>query len=65
MALFLLQALVCITTTISVYSRVVVQYIHSARGLALGIAGASPYLATLAVAPLLNRFVIDHGWRAG
>ena len=65
MVLFLVQALLCITTTVSVYSRVVVQYIQHARGLALGIVGASPYLVSLAVGPLLNWFVIAYGWRAG
>lgn len=65
MALFLVQALVCITTTVSVYSRLVVQYIQNARGLALGIVGASPYLISLAVGPLLNAFVLEYGWRAG
>lgn len=64
-ALFLLQAGICITTTITVYSRLVVQYIEKSRGIALGILGASPYLISLLASPLLNAFVIDHGWRAG
>jgi MFS family permease len=64
-ALFLVQAAVCITTTITVYSRLVVQYIEKSRGLALGILGASPYLISLLASPLLNAFVISHGWRAG
>src|SRR5439155_9872977 len=64
-ALFLVQAAVCITTTITVYSRLVVQYIEKSRGLALGILGASPYLISLVASPLLNAFVISHGWRAG
>jgi MFS family permease len=64
-ALFLVQAGICITTTITVYSRLVVQYIEKSRGLALGILGASPYLVSLLASLLLNRFVIDHGWRAG
>jgi MFS family permease len=64
-ALFLVQAGLCITTTVSVYSRLVVQYIEKARGLALGIAGAAPAVTSLVGGPILNDFVLDHGWRAG
>jgi MFS family permease len=64
-ALFLVQAAICITTTVTVYSRLDVQYIEKSRGLALGILGASPYLISLVASPLLNAFVINHGWRAG
>jgi MFS family permease len=64
-ALFLVQAVLCITTTVSVYSRVVVQYIDKARGLALGIAGAAPAIVGLLGAGPLSDFVGAHGWRAG
>ena len=62
-ALFLVQAAVCITTTGAVYSRVVVQWIKNARGLALGIAASAPAITGLIGGPILNQFVLDHGWR--
>ncbi len=65
MALFVAQAIVCITATATVFSRVVVQYIENARGLALAIAASGPALTGIFMAPLLNNFVETHGWREG
>ena len=65
MALFLVQASLCITTTMTVYSRVVVQYIEKARGLALALVASGPPLVGLAGVHILEQFVADHGWRAG
>lgn len=65
MALFVAQAIICITATATVFSRVVVQYIENARGLALAIAASGPALTGTFLAPLLNNFVEAHGWREG
>jgi MFS family permease len=64
-ALFLAQAIICITATATVLSRAVVQYIQNARGLALAIAASGPALTGALLAPLLNNFVEAHGWRKG
>jgi MFS family permease len=65
MALFLAQAIFCVTTTATVYSRIVVQYVTRARGLALAIVASGPALTGAIGGPLLNNFVEAHGWRAG
>jgi predicted MFS family arabinose efflux permease len=65
MVLFVAQAIICITSTATVLTRVVVQYIQNARGIALAIAASGPALAGVALAPLLNNFVEAHGWRQG
>jgi len=62
---FLVQALLCITTTATVFSRVVVQYIERARGLALAIVASGPALSGAIAGPLLNTYVETHGWREG
>jgi predicted MFS family arabinose efflux permease len=64
-ALFLVQAVLCVTTTATVYSRVVVQYITGARGLALAIVASGPAIVGALGGPLLNNFVQAQGWRAG
>jgi MFS family permease len=64
-ALFLAQSTICLTTTSTVYSRTVVQYIASARGLALAIVASGPALTGAIGAPLLNNYVEAHGWRSG
>ena len=64
-ALFLFQAALCITTTATVYTRVVVQYITGSRGLALAIVASGPALTGAIGGPLLNNFVEAHGWRSG
>lgn len=64
-ALFLGQAIICITATTTVLTRVVVQYIERARGLALAIAASGPALTGTFLAPLLNNFVEANGWREG
>jgi MFS family permease len=64
-ALFLAQAIFCVSTTATVYSRIVVQYVTTARGLALAIMASGPALTGAIGGPLLNNFVEAHGWRAG
>jgi MFS family permease len=62
---FLVQAVLCITTTATVFSRVVVQYIENARGLALAIVASGPAITGAIVGPLLNTYVETNGWREG
>ncbi|UVO54256.1 MFS transporter [Sphingomonas sp. SUN039] len=64
-ALYLVQGIICITTTATVYARIVVQYVKGARGLALAIAASGSALTGAIGGPLLNAFVEGHGWRAG
>lgn len=64
-ALFIAQAIFCVTSTATVLTRIVVQYIVNARGLALAIAASGPALTGTFLAPLLNNFVAAHGWRQG
>jgi predicted MFS family arabinose efflux permease len=63
--LFLLQSIFCVSTTATVYSRIVVQYVTRARGLALAIVASGPALTGAIGGPLLNNFVEARGWRAG
>jgi MFS family permease len=63
--LFLAQSMLCVTTTATVYTRIVVQYIKNARGLALAVVASGPALTGAIGGPLLNNFVEAHGWRAG
>ncbi len=65
MVICLLQAIFGITTTTTVYSRLVAVPFTRARGLALSIVAASPAITAAAFMPMLTRFVEAHGWRAG
>lgn len=64
-AIFALQSMICVTTTSTVYSRLAVQYVEKARGLALAIVVSGPALAGAVLAPQLNGVVEDFGWRSG
>lgn len=64
-ALFVAMGLICITTTATVYSRVVVQHVVHARGVALAIVASGPAAMGVLAAPLLNQYVEAQGWRAG
>ncbi len=61
--LFIIQSLICVTTTATVYSRLAVQYVEKARGLALAFVVSGPALAGMIVGPLLNGYVESNGWR--
>lgn len=63
-AIFVVQSAICVTTTSTVYTRLAVQYVKHARGLALAIVASGPALSGIVMAPILNAFVEDHGWRA-
>ncbi len=64
MAIFFVQSLICVTTTSTVYTRLPVQYVKKARGLALAVVASGPALSGIVMAPLLNAYVESHGWRA-
>jgi predicted MFS family arabinose efflux permease len=59
-AIFVVQSLLCVTTTATVYSRLAVQYVEKARGLALAIVVSGAAVS----GPILNRYVEANGWRA-
>jgi len=63
-AIFVVQSVICVTTTATVYSRLVVQHVERARGLALAIAVSGAAITGAIGGPLLNQYVEDHGWRA-
>jgi len=62
--IFFVQSLLCVTTTATVYSRLVVQHVERARGLALAIAASGPAISGAIGAPILNAYVEAEGWRA-
>ncbi|MET0180285.1 MAG: MFS transporter [Novosphingobium sp.] len=62
--IFILQSVVCVTTTSTVFTRLPVQYITHARGLALAIVASGPALTSAALGPVLNTYVEENGWRA-
>lgn len=62
-AIFIAQSILCVTTTATVYTRLVVQYIERARGLALAIAVSGPAVTGAIGGPILNAYVEAHGWR--
>ena len=63
-AIFMVQATVCVTTTATVYTRLAVQYIKRARGLALAIVASGPAVVGAIGGPLLNSYVEAYGWRS-
>jgi len=62
-AIFILQSVICVTTTATVYTRLAVQYVKRARGLALAIVASGPALTGAIGGPILNAYVEAHGWR--
>lgn len=64
LAVFVFQSVLCVTTTATVYTRLVIQHIEHARGLALAIVACGPALFSAAGGPLVNQFVEAQGWEA-
>ncbi len=62
-AIFIVQSLLCVTTTQTVYSRLAVQYVEKARGLALAIVVAGAAVFGTIIGLVLNSYVETHGWR--
>lgn len=63
-AIYLVQTTVCVTTTSMIYTRLAVQHVDRARGLALALVASSPALAGMVGGPLLNAYVEANGWQA-
>lgn len=63
-AIFVVQSLLCVTTTATVYSRLAVQYVEKARGLALAIVVSGAAVLGAIIGPILNSYVEANGWRA-
>lgn len=62
-AVYLFQVTVCVTTTAMVYTRLIVQNVVRARGLALAVVASSPALASALGGPFLSEFTELHGWQ--
>jgi predicted MFS family arabinose efflux permease len=63
-AIFIVQSVLCVTTTSTVYTRLAVQFSNTARGLALAIVASGPAISGFVIAPLLNNYVESAGWRS-
>ena len=63
MVLLVIQMTICATTTMTVYSRLIVQYFESSRGGALAICAAMPAVVGAIGSPLLSGYIAVHGWR--
>jgi MFS family permease len=63
LVIFAFQSFVCVTTTATVYTRLAVQHVKHARGLALAIVASGPAVTGIILAPILNSYVETHGWR--
>ncbi|MCT2400197.1 MFS transporter [Novosphingobium mangrovi (ex Huang et al. 2023)] len=61
---YVIQTFVCVTTTATVYSRLAVQHVVHARGLALAIIACGPAVFSAVGGPLLNGYVEANGWEA-
>ena len=64
MAIFLVQSMLCVTTTATVYTRLAVEYFTKARGLALAIVVSGSAIFGAIGGPILNQYVEAHGWEA-
>lgn len=64
LAIFVFQSMVCVTTTATVYTRLVIQHIEHARGLGLAIVACGPALFSALGGPILNGYVEANGWEA-
>jgi predicted MFS family arabinose efflux permease len=62
-AIYLCGGVLTITTTTTIYSRIAVQYVEKARGLALAAVASGPAVTGIILSPLLNTLVEAHGWR--
>lgn len=60
--IFVIQSVICVTTTATVYTRLVVQFFKKARGLALAIAVSGSAITGAIGGPLLNAYVEANGW---
>jgi len=64
-AITVLQIIFCVTTTSTVYTRVVAERFSAARGLALAVFACGPAIVGAIGSPLLTQYMNLAGWRAG
>ena len=64
-AITVLQIVLCVTTTSTVYSRVIAERFTAARGLALAAFACGPAVLGAVGSPLLTEYMNVAGWRAG
>ena len=64
-ALYIVQTILCCTTTATIYTRIVAEKYMVWRGLALALCALSPPLVGALGSPLISDFVADYGWRNG
>ena len=64
LAVFVVQSIVCVTTTATVYTRLVIQHVEHARGLARAIVACGPAVFSAVGGPVVNDYVETHGWVA-
>ena len=60
-----LQIVFCVTTTSTVYTRVVAERFNAARGMALAVFACGPPVVGAIGSPLLTQYMNAAGWRAG
>lgn len=65
LGIYVVQTILCSTTTSTVYTRVVAETFSVRRGVALAICGSSPPLIAALGSPLITALVASHGWRTG
>ena len=64
MAIFVVQSVLAVTTTATVYTRLAVEYFVKSRGLALAIVVSGSAIFGAIGGPILNNYVEAHGWEA-
>lgn len=64
-AITVMQIVLCVTTTSTVYTRVIAERFTAARGLALAVFACGPAIVGAVGSPLLTEYMDVAGWRAG
>ena len=64
MVIFVIQTVLCVTTTSTVYSRLAVEFFVKSRGLALAIVVSGSAIFGAIGGPILNNYVEANGWEA-
>jgi predicted MFS family arabinose efflux permease len=62
-AIYLVVGVLGITTSTTIYSRIAVQYVTKARGLALAIVASGPAFTGIFASALVNKLIEAEGWR--
>ena len=64
MAIFVVQSVLAVTTTATVYTRLAVEFFVKSRGLALAIVVSGSAIFGAIGGPILNNYVEANGWEA-